>query len=217
MPDLEEVHGQPFLLVHRSDRFAIVVDEARRLGVSSLGVSVDSIGFEHTNIHLTNTFYHVDALICSDGLKSFFRILFPGSSDALLLIGHLVYRLTIPTSLLHQYSNLHDIAREPNLNSQISPNAHAIMHQLRSGKLFHVVFITGDDLPASVFVTFVAAKDIQTRIEKWDPRIGQLFSLASSAILKWKICVTSSPSSWVHPTGHVVLIGDVALVSLLCL
>ena len=218
MPDLEAVHGQPFLLVHRSDLLAILVDEARRLGVSiRLGVSVDSIDFEYTTIHLTNSSCQVDAIICADGLKSFCRTFFPGGSDTPVPTGHLAYRLTIPTSLLHQHFSLHDIAREPNLESWIGPDAHAIMYQLQSGKLFNLVFITEDDLPVSVFVTSVAAEDIQTHLEKWDPRIGQLFSLAPSAILKWKVCTTSPPSSWVHPTGHAVLIGDAVHASLPCL
>ena len=218
MPDIEEIHGQPFLLVHRSDLLAILVDEAHRLGVSiRLGVLVESVDFEHTTIHLTSNSCQVDAIICADGIKSFCRSFFPGGSGAPIPTGHLAYRLTVPTSLLHQRSSLQAIAREPNLESWIGPNAHAITYQLQSGNLFNLVFITDDDLPASVFVTSVAAEDLQAHLDNWDPRIGQLFSLAPSAILKWKICTTSAPSSWVHPTGHAVLMGDAAHASLPCL
>lgn len=180
MAPTDETYCAPFLTVHRSDYLAILIDEARRLGVTiRLGTKVSNIDFEKTMINTTSgASYCVDAIICADGLRSACRTLFAGSPPPAVPTGHLAHRVTIPTSLVSQYPELLKLTLEPDISYWLGPNSHAVTYQLKSGHLFNLVLMKADDLPESVSIASAPASEIQTHLQGWDPRLGQLFALA---------------------------------------
>ncbi|KAI4113780.1 MAG: hypothetical protein LQ338_008115 [Usnochroma carphineum] len=116
--------------------------------------------------------------------------------------------------MLAQNPELQALARKSDLNSYLGPDAHAITYQLQRGRTFNLVVVASDDLPDDCFVTTAPFEEVEDRLQDWDPRFIHLFSLTPDSILKWKLCTSPPVSSWVHPTGHAVLLGDAAHASL---
>ena len=221
MAPTEETYGVPYLIAHRADYLAILVNEALNLGVTiHLDTTVSGIDFETTTINTTSNSYTFDAIICADGLKSLSRSLFLGHPSPALPSGHLAYRVTIPTSLLAQSQDpeLRLLALEPDVNIWLGPKAHAVTYQMKGGTLLNVVFIKSDDLPESVTTASAPTSEPQTHLRDWDPCLRKIFEMATGGeVLKWRICTSPPLESWVHPGGRAVLLGDAAHAALPCL
>jgi salicylate hydroxylase len=83
VPYCEQRYGAPYLHIHRADYHSILVDEARRLGVTiKLDCHVEGIDFEKAAIRLSGQLeFEADVILGADGLKSVCREALLGYAD----------------------------------------------------------------------------------------------------------------------------------------
>lgn len=168
---MEERYGSPFLDVHRVDLQRALVDRAKSLGVDfRLGERIIEVDFEKSRaISQSGNQFQGDLIVGADGLWSRCRELFLGKDDKPNPTGDLAYRIILNAKDIPD-QDLRDMVVNPQVNFWLGPNGHTVSYSIRSTKMFNIVFMYPDDLPAKVSKMESSAEEMKALFASWDPR-----------------------------------------------
>jgi salicylate hydroxylase len=209
-----KVLGAPFWDFHRADLHQSLLDRTVELGAELL-TNCKVVDFTVAEDESTATVIlsdsrtmTADLVVGADGINSTLRERLLGRADPPLLTGDLAYRLLLNTKDMLADPELRSFVEDPQVNYWIGPDAHCVNYVLRNGKLFNMVLLVPDDMPAGATTLQGNVEEMRALFKDWDPRIGKLLSLCQS-VLKWRLCIrpTLEPT-WSHPSGTLTLLGD---------
>lgn len=209
LPYAEERYGSPYLHVHRADYHKILIDEARRLGISiKLGATVTGIDFDKPCAHVKDQpDFHADVIIGADGLKSACREALLGRPDPPHLTGDLAYRIIVKAEDMKKHPALLELVQQRSINYWMGPNGHAVCYLLQGGGLYNIVLICPDNLPELVNVEKADLQEMRDFFQDWDPRLRTLLGLVQETS-KWRLQNSQEMVAWSHPRGKFALLGD---------
>ncbi|KAH7399852.1 FAD dependent oxidoreductase [Cadophora sp. MPI-SDFR-AT-0126] len=149
-----------------------------------------------------------DLVVGADGINSRLRELLLKKPDPPIPTGDLAYRLLLSTSDMLKDPSLAELVTNPQVNYWLGPHAHAVNYVLKGGKLFNMVLLVPDDMPADGASTLEGnVVEMRKLYEGWDPRIGKLLGLCES-VYKWRLCIRGPMESWSHESGAWTMLGD---------
>ena len=149
-----------------------------------------------------------DLVVGADGINSRLRELLLKKPDPPIPTGDLAYRLLLSTSDMLEDPSLAELVTNPQVNYWLGPDAHAVNYVLKGGKLFNMVLLVPDDMPADGASTLEGnVVEMRKLYEGWDPRIEKLLGLCES-VYKWRLCIRGPMESWSHESGAWTMLGD---------
>jgi len=210
--DAQKTYGAPYYLVHRHDFHAILLEAALNAGVTihkdkrvvSYDFSVPSATTADGRV------WNADLIIGADGIKSITRPMLTGQLDKPRDTGDVAYRILIPGSDLLADPELSSLITDPVTTSWCGPEGHIVGYPIRDGELYNVVVcVTSQhgETTDEVWVVKGDNKELCDRFQDWEPRIQKLCALTKD-FMKWRLCDLPELSTWVHPSGKAVLLGD---------
>lgn len=220
----EKVCGTPFWDFHRANLHMGLLKRALELG-ATLSVKKKVVDLEYEDSPSTHstlaiavcadgTKYKADLVVGADGIHSKCRELLLGHQDPPLLTGDLAYRLLLRTTEMLQDPDLRGFVEDPQVNYWIGPDAHAVNYVLRGGKLFNMVLLVPDDMPADANTLAGNVEEMRARYRDWDPRIPKLLALCQS-VAKWRLMIRPGLNpSWSHESAAFTILGDAAHATL---
>ncbi|UNM13009.1 FAD-dependent monooxygenase [Streptomyces formicae] len=132
-----ERYGGPYVVLHRSDLLAILVDACRAAGVAlENGRHVVSVTDEPDRAVVTcadGAAYEGALAVGADGLRSGVRSRF--SDDEPVCSGYVAYRGAVPMEQVSGAGELHDV------RVWFGPGLHLVQYPLRTGSLFNQVAV----------------------------------------------------------------------------
>lgn len=216
IPYCEQRYSHPYLHIHRADYHAVLVEEAKRLGVAiQLDSCVTSIDFDRPAVYIKNRGdgdddndpFLADLIIGADGLKSICREALLGRPDPPHLTGDLAYRITVSADKMKAHPLLADLVAVPNINYWMGPDAHVVCYLLKGGNLYNIVVACPDNLPELVNQQKADLKEMNDLFATWDPQLRALLALTTDTS-KWRLQNSREMASWSHPSGRFTLLGD---------
>lgn len=148
-----------------------------------------------------------DLVVGADGINSTLREVMLGHADPPTPTGDLAYRLLLNTEEMLKDPELRNFVEDPQVNYWLGPDKHAVNYVLKGGKLFNMVLLVPDDMPAGASTLAGNVEEMRAQFSDWDPRIPKLLSMCES-VYKWKLCIRLGLDSWSHPSGTFTLLGD---------
>jgi salicylate hydroxylase len=132
-------YGFPYLMLHRADLHAVLVEAVRALDASCIHLGASCAGFTQdahgVKVQLANgRIVPCDALVAADGVHSLLRTQL-GHADAPQFTGCAAWRGLIPMAALPEH------LREPVGTNWIGPGGHVITYPVRGGALLNFVGI----------------------------------------------------------------------------
>jgi salicylate hydroxylase len=96
----------------------------------------------------------------------------------------------------------------------IEADQNAVNYVLRGGKLFNMVLLVPDDMPAGANTLAGNVDEMRALYADWDPRIPKLLALCQS-VHKWRLCIRPGlDPTWSHKSGAFTILGDAAHATL---
>ena len=174
-----------------------------------------------------------DLIVGADGIHSRLREILLGRPDPPILTGDLAYRLLLKTEDMMKDPELRGFVEDPQVNYWMGPDAHAGMlnivvtitflrilkftlvnYVLRGGKLFNMVLLVPDDMPAGANTLAGNVEEMRALYKDWDPRIPKLLALCES-VYKWRLCIRPGlDPTWSHGSAAFTILGDAAHATL---
>lgn len=85
---------------------------------------------------------------------------------------------------------------------------------LRGGKLFNMVLLVPDDMPAGANTLAGNVEEMRALYKDWDPRIPKLLALCKD-VFKWRLMIRPGlDPTWSHPSAAFTILGDAAHATL---
>lgn len=89
-----------------------------------------------------------------------------------------------------------------------------VNYVLRGGKLFNMVLLVPDDMPAGANTLAGNVEEMRALYKDWDPRIPKLLALCQS-VAKWRLMIRPGlDPTWSHESGAFTILGDAAHATL---
>jgi salicylate hydroxylase len=148
-----------------------------------------------------------DLVVGADGINSKLREVMLGREDPPIPTGDLAYRLLLSTSEMMKDPELASLVTDPQVNYWLGPDMHAVNYVLKGGKLFNMVLLVPDDMPAGASTLEGNVEEMRALYKDWDPRIPKLLSMCQS-VCKWRLCIRPGMDTWSHLSGAFTLLGD---------
>ncbi|USP76897.1 FAD/NAD(P)-binding domain-containing protein [Curvularia clavata] len=222
--EYEKECGTPFWDFHRADLHRGLLERAVELGarVTTSARVVDVEYEDDERNHTTRaiavcqdgTRYSADLVVGADGINSKCREILLGRKDPPLLTGDLAYRLLLSTEDMLKDPELRGFVEDPQVNYWIGPDAHAVNYVLRGGKLFNMVLLVPDDMPAGANTLAGNVQEMRALYKDWDPRIPKLLALCQS-VSKWRLMIRPGlDPTWSDPSSAYTILGDAAHATL---
>lgn len=206
----------PHLLIHRADIRRILFDEAIASGaIVYFGACIKRVDPSTGKIELENgDAYAADLIIGADGEHSICRESLLERQDPPCSSGDVVYRISVPSTLIESDAIVASLVHKPTVHAWYGPDSHAVCYQLQKGDIFNIV-LTLPEAPEAVQIGPEVAdlEFLRKTCAEWDPRFRRLLELADRA-LKWTLLETRELTTWSHPSGRMILVGDSAHASL---
>lgn len=204
VPAMLDVYGVPWLLIHRADYFRVLVEEARRLGVTiRVNCAVTRIDCSNAPISVGNSLgpdIEADVVIGADGLHSKCRGIVQQSSEPHLVTKGFVHRVCVADEAIRAHSELVALLGDSVTNTWFGPGAHVATYPVRGSDTYNFVFICDgplEDLAA-----------MKTFFQDWDPRLRLVLHLASE-VKRWPLIASvGTDEKWTHEEGNFALLGD---------
>lgn len=198
---------------HRASLHKCLLDRAVELGASVrcssrvVDVRVGENG-KHASVVLERGIeIEADLVVGADGINSKLRGVMLGREDPPIPTGDLAYRLLLSTSEMMKDPELATLVMDPQVNYWLGPDMHAVNYVLKGGKLFNMVLLVPDDMPAGASTLEGNVEEMRALYKDWDPRIPKLLGMCES-VYKWRLCIRHGMDSWSHPSGAFTLLGD---------
>ncbi|KAH6638404.1 hypothetical protein C7974DRAFT_160160 [Boeremia exigua] len=218
-----EAHcGTPFWDFHRANLHMALLERAVELGAklmtNSRVVDIEYESSEDTTKAIAvcenAQRYKADLVVGADGINSATRELLLGHPDPPLLTGDLAYRLLLDTEQMMKDPDLRHFVEDPQVNYWIGPDAHAVNYVLRGGKLFNMVLLVPDDMPAGANTLAGNVEEMRALYADWDPQIPKLLALCKD-VYKWRLMIRPGlDPTWSHPSAALTILGDAAHATL---
>ncbi|KAF2187164.1 FAD/NAD(P)-binding domain-containing protein [Zopfia rhizophila CBS 207.26] len=215
--------GTPFWDFHRANLHQCLLDRALQLGATvETNARVVDIEFPSsatsenraTAILADGRMRTADLIVGADGIHSRCREMLLGREDPPILTGDLAYRLLLSTERMMEDPELRGFVEDPQVNYWMGPDAHAVNYVLRGGKLFNMVLLVPDDMPAGATTLAGNVTEMRALYKDWDPRISKLLALCES-VYKWRLCIRPGlDPTWSHESGTFTILGDAAHATL---
>ncbi|KAF2270334.1 FAD/NAD(P)-binding domain-containing protein [Lojkania enalia] len=212
--------GTPFWDFHRANLHNGLLERAVELGATlETNARVADVEYSDDQSKATAVLEDgrrktADIIIGADGINSRCREILLGKPDPPILTGDLAYRLLLNTEDIMKDPELRTFVEDPQVNYWMGPDAHCVNYVLRGGKLFNMVLLVPDDMPAGANTLAGNVEEMRALFKDWDPRIGKLLLLCDS-VYKWRLCIrpTLDPT-WSHESGAFTILGDAAHATL---
>ncbi|WPH03792.1 FAD/NAD(P)-binding domain-containing protein [Acrodontium crateriforme] len=209
--EMRRKYGAPFWDLHRVDVQLALVARAKELGAEiRLDARVVDVDFDTPSLTLQNgEKLQGDLLIGADGLWSRCREKFLArkeQADAPLPTGDLAYRIVLRSEDLDD-PELKDWISKPSCQFWIGPGAHVVAYSLRDGKMFNIVLLVPDDLPANVSKQQGSLDEMRALFNSWDPVLNRFLDCVKT-VDKWKLMHRPELESWVSEKNNFVFVGD---------
>ncbi|MBB5790076.1 FAD-dependent oxidoreductase [Jiangella mangrovi] len=198
--DFRNRYGAPYVVIHRSDLHAIVLEAARAAGVELVtGADVVAVADLEPGVSVSvagePAGLTADACVAADGLTSRIRDTIVG--DEPVASGYVAYRGTLPGSA----SGLDDVV------AWLGPGCHFVRYPLRQGELLNQVavfrsarYAAGDDEWGTVDELDAAFADCCDEIRAGTPHLWR--------DRRWPMFDRVPTTRWRH--GSTLLVGDAA-------
>ncbi|KAJ5626407.1 hypothetical protein N7510_002716 [Penicillium lagena] len=209
-PQMEEVYGYPYFLIHRGDLHKVLLDRAYEVGTEvKVNASVSEVNEAAPSVTLNDgTVYRADLLIGADGIKSQVRKAVITDRDVEIIPDpNCAYRTLIPGELMMDDPELKALIESPAANCWIGPEGHIMAYPIRNGALYNFVMCHPGSVPVGKPNERASLDDMNERYKTWDPVICKLIALVPQC-LKWQNAEIEKLETWVSKSGKVVLIGD---------
>ncbi|KAI0296726.1 FAD/NAD-P-binding domain-containing protein [Multifurca ochricompacta] len=208
-------HGAPYYHIHRADYHAMLLRLARtapgvhvRLGATVKGVQPDPTVKGGPSVTLTTgEVLHADLIVAADGVKSSLQKTVTGLDDAPTPTGDAAYRAIIPTDLMLQDPELRPFVETPEMTAWMAPGRHLMAYCIRGKKEYNLVLLHPDDGSVESWTEEGSGEKMRADFADFEPRVQKLLSFVKST-LKWRLMDRKPLSTWVHPHGRLVLLGD---------
>ncbi|KAJ5107063.1 hypothetical protein N7456_003738 [Penicillium angulare] len=206
--NIRRKYGGPFLDLHRVDLQQALYERAKQLGVTfHLGERVQNVDSSVPSLTTTSGHeYHADLIVGADGLWSRTRECFLETADPPKPTGDLAYRIVLSLDQIKEPA-LQDRVRHPEVHFWIGPGCHAVGYSLKAGKMYNLVLLVPDDLPAGISKQPGNVEEMKLLFEGWDPVLTQLLGYVDK-VDKWKLMHREELPSWINEANNFVLIGD---------
>ncbi|WP_218025858.1 FAD-dependent oxidoreductase [Nocardia miyunensis] len=201
--DLERRYGFPYLVIHRSDLHALLLDACRDAGVDlrteQRVVAYTQDAEKATATTQDGTFHTADVVIAADGLHSVARGLF--LDDRPVSSAYVAYRGTVPVAGAGRPVDLSEVV------VHVGPRCHFVHYGLRGGDLLNQVAVFESPKAVAGLDDWGTPDELDTAFERTcqDVRAG----LPHMWRDKWWRMYDRDPiDTWVD--GRIALLGDAA-------
>ncbi|KAL4954712.1 hypothetical protein BDW69DRAFT_205031 [Aspergillus filifer] len=215
-----EEHGASFNDFHRADLHSFLLERAGELGASIYTNSeVTDITFDDEDntatVHIKNRDPQTaDLIIGADGINSRCREILLGREDKPHRTGDMAYRILLEAADVRKHPELKCFLDEKAVYYWYGPGAHVVTYPLRNASKLNLVLLVPDNMPEEGPSTLQGYVDeMKLLFKEWDPRLNTLLTLCPS-VLRWRLCIRTPLSSWVHPSASFALLGDAAHATL---
>jgi salicylate hydroxylase len=221
VPELD--FGGSYLMVHRADYHAVLLERALELGVViRAGNRVEGYDWDAPAAILQGgETVRGDLVVVADGkatprnaelgadkisgVQSSARAEFQGHELPPTDTGDIVYRILIPGHELLSDPEMRDLISQPWVTSWCGPEAHVIGYPVRGGEVYNVVFCCSEtsmqDRPFQPGENKLVISDnfeLLRRFADWESRVQKLIALsgkvyASSSALSFCVLIIISP------------------------
>jgi len=198
---------------HRASLHKCLLDRAVELGAAVrcdsrvVDVRICETGEKARVVMESGREIEADLVVGADGINSKLREVMLGREDPPIPTGDLAYRLLLSTSEMMKDPELASLVTDPQVNYWLGPDMHAVNYVLKGGKLFNMVLLVPDDMPAGASTLEGNVEEMRALYKDWDPRIPKLLSMCQS-VCKWRLCIRPGMDTWSHPSGAFTLLGD---------
>jgi 3-hydroxybenzoate 6-monooxygenase len=198
-------YGYPYIVMHRSDLLAILVEACRDSGLVSFETNKNVVAIEDLGdcAQLTcsdGSAYRTEALIAGDGLWSLARrTLF--SDDAIQTPKYVAYRGTIPISQIAMH------ARPDDLLIWVGPEMHLVQYPVRGGALYNQVAVFKSDRFRSDSDDWGTPEELDRHFSKACPYVIEAVKEVGRG-RRWPLFDRNPIIHWAR--NRVVLLGDAA-------
>ncbi|KAI4244547.1 MAG: hypothetical protein LQ352_006787 [Teloschistes flavicans] len=202
-PFAEQRYGVPYLHIHRADYHKILVQQAKRLGVTILLDSkITDIDFEKPSVLLGRGKGEIraDIILGADGLRSLCREAMLRRPDPPQATGDLVYRIILDTIDMQRDPSLRALAEKPvSSHYWLGPQSHVVCYFLKGGELCNLVLACPDNLPHLTDTAEANLQELRDFFQEWDPRLRALLGMVKQTS-KWRLLDSEEMETWSHPT-----------------
>lgn len=197
--------GNPYVVVHRNDLYAPLVQACRRSPSVRLCGDTAVVGYEQddsgvTAVLATGERVRGSALIGADGLHSTVRQQVVGDG-APRVSGHTIYRALIPVSAMPEKIRWNAVTL------WTGPDCHVVHYPVSNWKYFNLAFTRDDGAREAVLGVPVSASHVRRQFAPMCDQIDQLIG-CSDEWKTWVVCDRDPVPHWAD--GRVVLVGDAA-------
>jgi 3-hydroxybenzoate 6-monooxygenase len=204
-PPFTARYAYPYIVMHRSDLLAILVEACRESGLVTFETEKEAVAIddleETAQISCRDgSVYRTQALIAADGLWSLARrTLF--ANDEVQTPKYVAYRGTIPTSQITMY------ARPDDLLIWAGPEMHLVQYPVRGGELYNQVAVFKSDRFRSDSDDWGTPEELDRHFSKACPYVRDVVTEVGRG-RRWPLFDRNPIIHWAR--NRIVLLGDAA-------
>lgn len=204
-PEFVERYGYPYVVTHRADLHAALLDGCRKEASVTLenGRTVLRVedGGEHARVYCADgTVYETDALIGADGLRSPTREFLVG--DEVVPSQYVAYRGTIPIDRVPP-----EATETPMVICWLGPKMHLIQYPLRGGKLYNQVAVFQSESYSPSHTNWGTVEELDARFGICCQRVREA-ALQLNRDIRWPMYDREPAQRWTR--NRITLLGDAA-------
>lgn len=201
--------GAPFVDLHRVDLQRALCSRAEELGCQiHLNSRLAHLDFDTPTLTTVSGQTHTgDLIVAADGLWSVCREQYLGKKDDPFPTGDLAYRIVLSVDDVADDPELKAWIENPTVHFWIGPGAHAVAYSLRGGRMYNIVLLVPDNLPAGERRAAADVGEMKRLFVGWDPILTRFLDHVAS-IDKWKLMYRDELPHWVNDQANLVMLGD---------